>query len=369
MAQRRLPRSVFDFFDGGAEDETTLRGNRAAFERVRLLPKVLVNVSQVDTGIEIFGARSNLPMAIAPTGGIGAGRNGADLMLARAARAAGIPYTLATPATASIEEVAEKAGGRLWFQLYVFKNREFRMKLVERAKAAGYEADVRHRGPRGRRQARARPEKRFRRAVQPDLAQLARRAVQASLARGHRAPRRPGDEEPRGHGALVHQDHRHRRLGGARDGRHLRLGAVEGDARRLAGQARAEGRGARGRRRARGGAGLRRRGGVQPRRPAAGRRAGHARRAAGGGARGGLEDHGAARRRRAPRRGHPEGARARRASGAHRARDAVRRDGGRRGGRRRAIEILGGEFERAMQLCGGRWGRARCSPGAPRSLA
>jgi len=139
MAKSRLPRSVFDFFDGGAEDETTLRGNRAAFERVRLLPRVLVDVSRVDTGIEIFGARSNLPMAIAPTGGIGAGRNGADLMLARAARAAGIPYTLATPATASIEEVAEKAGGRLWFQLYVLKNREFRMKLVQRAKAAGYE--------------------------------------------------------------------------------------------------------------------------------------------------------------------------------------------------------------------------------------
>ena len=139
MAKSRLPRAVFDFFDGGAEDETTLRGNRAAFERVRLLPRVMVDVSQVDTGIEIFGARSNLPVAIAPTGGIGAGRNGADLMLARAARAAGIPYTLATPATASIEEVAEKAGGRLWFQLYVFKNREFRMKLVQRAKAAGYE--------------------------------------------------------------------------------------------------------------------------------------------------------------------------------------------------------------------------------------
>jgi len=140
LAERRLPRSVFDFFDGGAEDETTLRENRAAFERVRLLPKVLVDVRQVDTGIDIFGIRANLPMAIAPTGGIGAGRNHADLMLARAARAAGIPYTLATPATASIEEVAEKAGGRLWFQLYVLKNREFRMKLVERAKAAGYEA-------------------------------------------------------------------------------------------------------------------------------------------------------------------------------------------------------------------------------------
>jgi (S)-mandelate dehydrogenase len=139
MARRRLPRSVFDFFDGGAEDETTLRGNRAAFERVRLLPRVLVDVRQVDTGIDLFGIRSNLPMAIAPTGGIGSGRNGADLMLARAARAAGIPYSLATPATASIEEVAREAGGRLWFQLYVVKNREFRFKLIERARVAGYE--------------------------------------------------------------------------------------------------------------------------------------------------------------------------------------------------------------------------------------
>ena len=140
LARARLPRSVFDFFDGGAEDETTLRGNRAAFERVRLLPKVLVDVHAVDTGVELFGARSSLPMAIAPTGAIGAGRHDADLMLARAARAAGIPYTLATPATNSIEEIAEQAGGRLWFQLYLLKNREFRMQLVARAKAAGYEA-------------------------------------------------------------------------------------------------------------------------------------------------------------------------------------------------------------------------------------
>jgi isopentenyl diphosphate isomerase/L-lactate dehydrogenase-like FMN-dependent dehydrogenase len=91
MAQARLPRSVFDFFDGGAEDETTLRGNREAFERVRLRPRVLVDVHAVDTSVELLGARSALPMAIAPTGAIGAGRHDADLMIARAARAAGIP--------------------------------------------------------------------------------------------------------------------------------------------------------------------------------------------------------------------------------------------------------------------------------------
>jgi len=140
LAKRRLPRSVFDFFDGGAEDETTLAGNRAAFERTRLRPKVLVDVKTVDTGVDLFGIRANLPMAIAPTGGIGCGRIDADLMLARAARAAGIPYTLATPATCSIEEVAKHAGGRLWFQLYVLKNKEFRDGLVRRAHASGFEA-------------------------------------------------------------------------------------------------------------------------------------------------------------------------------------------------------------------------------------
>ncbi len=139
MARRRLPRAIFDFFDGGAEDELTLRGNRAAFERVRLLPKVLMNVAQVDTRASLLGAQASLPLAIGPTGGIGAGRPGADLMLARTAKAFGIPYTLATPATASIEAIAE-VGGRLWFQLYVVRDRQFREKLVHRARESGFEA-------------------------------------------------------------------------------------------------------------------------------------------------------------------------------------------------------------------------------------
>jgi len=140
MAKRRLPRAIFDFFDGGAEDETTLRENRAAFERIRLLPKVLVNVAQVDTSVDIFGKKASLPMAIAPTGGISAGRFGAELILARAAKAAGVPFTMATPSAFSIERVAEEVGGRLWYQLYCVRNLEFRNKLVTRAKDAGYEA-------------------------------------------------------------------------------------------------------------------------------------------------------------------------------------------------------------------------------------
>ncbi len=140
LARKRLPRAIFDFFDGGAEDEVTLRENRAAFERIRLLPKVLVDVSRVETKINLLEKASSLPLAIAPTGGIGAGRAGAELMLARAAKACGIPFTLATPSTVTLERVADEAGGRLWFQLYVVRDREFREKLVSRAKDSGYEA-------------------------------------------------------------------------------------------------------------------------------------------------------------------------------------------------------------------------------------
>jgi len=140
LARRRLPRAIFDFFDGGAEDEVTLRENRAAFERVRLLPKVLVNVAEVSMRTRILGVESALPLAIAPTGGISAGRAGAELALASVAKAFGVPFTLATPAAFTIERVAEEAGGRLWFQLYAVRDREFREKLVLRAKDAGYEA-------------------------------------------------------------------------------------------------------------------------------------------------------------------------------------------------------------------------------------
>ncbi|HKU46598.1 MAG TPA: alpha-hydroxy acid oxidase, partial [Burkholderiales bacterium] len=140
LARRRLPRAIFDFFDGGAEDEVTLRGNRSAFEKVRLLPKVLVDVSRIDTSIELFGKPSAMPLAIAPTGGISAGRYGAELILARAAKAWGVPFTMATPSAFTIEQVAAEVGGRLWFQLYCVRNLEFRQKLVRRARDAGYEA-------------------------------------------------------------------------------------------------------------------------------------------------------------------------------------------------------------------------------------
>jgi len=140
QARRRLPRAVFDLFDGGAEDESTLRDNRAAFGRRRLMPRVLVDVASVDPATHLLGQPSALPIAIAPTGAVGFGHRGGDVMIARAAHRYGIPYSLSTSATASIEQVAEQAGGRLWFQAYILKDRSFTFRLIERARVAGYEA-------------------------------------------------------------------------------------------------------------------------------------------------------------------------------------------------------------------------------------
>ena len=146
MARRRLPRAMFDFIDGAAEDEITLRANRDAFERLRLRPRVLVDVSVLDTRTELLGAAAPLPLAVSPTGMSGVAWPKAELEIARAAARRGVPYTLATPACASIEEVArevgEKLGGRLWFQLYVLRHAEILEKLIARALAAGYEALV-----------------------------------------------------------------------------------------------------------------------------------------------------------------------------------------------------------------------------------
>ncbi len=139
-AKKRLPRAIFDFYDGGAEDEVTLRANRAAFERARLIPRVLRDVSIIDTTSTLFGASWAMPMAIAPTGALGYGKPGADIAIAKAAAAAGIPYTLSSSGTASIEAIAKNAPGRHWFQAYILRNKPFLAGLIERAKAADYEA-------------------------------------------------------------------------------------------------------------------------------------------------------------------------------------------------------------------------------------
>ena len=142
LARRKLPRAVFDFYDGGAEDETTLANNARAFDRWQLAPRVLVDVANASTACTLLGSAAAMPAAIAPTGAAGFGWRGADLALARAAARLGIPYTLSSSATTTIETIADKAPGRLWFQAYVLRNQDFFWKLIERARQAEYEALV-----------------------------------------------------------------------------------------------------------------------------------------------------------------------------------------------------------------------------------
>jgi len=141
-ARRRLPRGVFDFYDGGAEDEVTLADNSSAFQRVRLSPKVLRDVARVNLSTELFGQAIAMPMAIGPTGAVGFGWRGGDIDLARAAAAHGIPYTLSTSATAAIEEIAHRAPGRHWFQAYILQDKDRLHALIDRALAADYEGLV-----------------------------------------------------------------------------------------------------------------------------------------------------------------------------------------------------------------------------------
>lgn len=143
LAQRRVPRFSFEYVDGGAEDELTMAANRAAFANAHILPRQLAGISTVDTGVEVLGKRSQLPIAIAPTGYNGMLAKDGDLALARAALANGFPFTQSTMSSSSIEEVARvMKGGRHWFQLYMLKDRGIAKRLVERALAAGCEALV-----------------------------------------------------------------------------------------------------------------------------------------------------------------------------------------------------------------------------------
>lgn len=143
MAMRRVPKGVFEFVDRGTEDEVGLRNNRDAFERIKLKPRTLVDVSKRSQEIEFFGHKHKMPIAIAPTGTAGLMWYQGEIALAKAAAAAGIPFTLATGSQTSMEKVAEAVpGARLWFQLYMWPDRSLSHQLVERAKNAGFEALV-----------------------------------------------------------------------------------------------------------------------------------------------------------------------------------------------------------------------------------
>ena len=139
-AKRRLPRGVFEFVDRATEDHLAVTGNRTAFTDVKLRHRSLVDVSGRSTKTTLFGKPASLPMVIAPTGAAGLCWYRGELALAKAAAAAGIPLTLSTASMTAMETIAQEAGGRLWFQLYVWKRRDLSYLIIERAKAAGFEA-------------------------------------------------------------------------------------------------------------------------------------------------------------------------------------------------------------------------------------
>ena len=143
IARRRLPRVAYEFLAGGVEDHVSMANNRAAFERIRLRPHTLVDVSERTLNTMLFGKTFDAPFGIAPTGAAGLYGFSADIALARAARTANIPFILSTASFEPLEKVArEAAGGTLWFQLYMSKERETAQALVTRAMNAGYEALV-----------------------------------------------------------------------------------------------------------------------------------------------------------------------------------------------------------------------------------
>jgi L-lactate dehydrogenase (cytochrome) len=142
-ARRRDPRAVFDYTDGAAGAEISLRRSREAFERVEFCPSVLRDVSVVDPSTRLLGSPSALPLAFAPTGFTRLMHTEGETAVGRVAERTGIPYALSTMGTTSLEVLAAAApGARRWFQLYLWRDREASAALVERARAAGYEALV-----------------------------------------------------------------------------------------------------------------------------------------------------------------------------------------------------------------------------------
>jgi len=142
IAQRRLPGGVFDYVDGAAEDERTMAANEAAYARTTFQPRVLRGVERVDTAATVLGAAAAYPLVLAPTGFTRIADPQGELAVARAAERAGLPYVLSTLSTRSIEEVRSVSRGRLWFQVYAWRDRGLVAEMVRRAADARYEALV-----------------------------------------------------------------------------------------------------------------------------------------------------------------------------------------------------------------------------------
>ena len=137
LAEKRLPRHLFDYIDGGAYSETTLRANVEDFEKLHLKQRVMHDVSNIDTNTNLLGEKLAMPLALAPIGLAGMMSRRAEVQAVKAAEKAGIPFCLSTVSICSLEEVAKAATKPFWFQLYMMRDRGYVTGLLERAKAAG----------------------------------------------------------------------------------------------------------------------------------------------------------------------------------------------------------------------------------------
>ncbi len=140
LARKRLPLFLFEYLDGGSYAEVTLRRNTEALERVALRQRVLRDVSKIDTSTNLFGRRCALPLALAPIGLGGMNARRGEVQAARAAEAAGVPFTLSTVSACPLGEVAAATDAPLWFQLYVIRDRSFMRDLLQLAKDRGCDA-------------------------------------------------------------------------------------------------------------------------------------------------------------------------------------------------------------------------------------
>ncbi len=141
-ARRRLPSAAWAYLEGGAEDEYTLRRNRAAFDELEFLPEAPGDVREIDTGTTVLGIHQPLPFVLSPVGAPRMVHHEGEVAVARAARHAGIPYGISTLANTSVEEVAAQTDTPLWFQLYLWSDREVIRGAIERARRAGFHALV-----------------------------------------------------------------------------------------------------------------------------------------------------------------------------------------------------------------------------------
>jgi isopentenyl diphosphate isomerase/L-lactate dehydrogenase-like FMN-dependent dehydrogenase len=141
-AARRLPKVLFEFVDMGSEDGVALRRNREAFEQIMLDTKFLVDVSSRDLSVDLFGRRSALPIAIAPTGLAGMLWRDGEVALAKAAAKFGIPFILSMSSVSSIEDIARRVDGRHWFQIYMWREKEYNYEMIRRVRDLGIETLV-----------------------------------------------------------------------------------------------------------------------------------------------------------------------------------------------------------------------------------